>query len=121
MTETRTPFDIDRAKAGDPVETRDYRTFVFGGYNPKAYPSQQVVGWIDDCIQYCHSNGRIFHIEDRPTDLFMAPRTKTLWVGIAKHGNPRYTTDAFETEDAAERASSGITMLGIYPIEVKLP
>lgn len=126
MTETRKPFDHVRAAAGDPVETRDGRPFVFGGYNPEADEPQRVTGWVNGRVFALYENGRMYSSTEDDLDLYMIPRTVTLWVGVMRTDGPdgHYpTTEAYETREAAEKALTVYTLsrIGVYPIEVKVP
>jgi hypothetical protein len=72
----RKPFDLERAKAGDPVVTVYGKPFRFAGFNPDADPQERIVGWTD----YGHGVWGVSSL--REIELFMAPKKRTVWVRL---------------------------------------
>lgn len=62
------PFNLEAAKRGEPIITRDGRKAKFVAYVPEAEEFQQVLVLIDSHIWSCNSKGEAFAV-----DLCMAP------------------------------------------------
>lgn len=80
----RTHFDLEEAKAGKPLVTRDGRTALFVACVDKA-PGNPVVAWVEgEGVPYVYSkSGRWSGASDCIVDLFMAPKPKrTVWVSV---------------------------------------
>lgn len=101
------PFNVEKAKAGRKVVTRDGSEFVFGGYNPNAEEYHQVVGWIGTCVIVCSKDGKQFRNKASSLDLFLVAETKTMWIAICREENcdeTRNTSHLCSTEeDLVER------------------
>lgn len=105
------PFNLERALAGDPVVTRDGRPVKIAGHNPDANPRAAVCGWISEVVRQWDSKGKYYdHNLHRDTpsiqcncDLFMAPKTRTVWVSLYQGGNDYLTYwKQFDTEKEAD-------------------
>lgn len=66
------PFNLEAAKRGEPVVTRNEKPVIFGAHNPKAYDGQRVVVWIGRKCRTCFENGMSFVDMETEDDLFMA-------------------------------------------------
>jgi hypothetical protein len=53
-------FNLERALKGEKVITRAGNKFIISGYNPKAYQTYRLCGWVEDRTG---DNGR-FYMED---------------------------------------------------------
>lgn len=66
------PFDLEAAKRGEPVCTRDGRPVVFGAHCADMEPGRAIVGWLNGSAAGWYANGR-YYVDDDCWDLFMAP------------------------------------------------
>lgn len=101
------PFDVEKAKAGRKVVTRDLRPFVFGAYNPNAKEYRQVIGWVESFDIACSKDGKQFRDVESSLDIFLVAETKTMWMAICREENcdeTRNTSHLCSTEeDLVER------------------
>jgi hypothetical protein len=80
-------FNLEKALAGEPVETYDGRPVKIAGYNPDAFNGNELLGWIGGQIAYWDQNGIRRERYLLNTDLFMAEKSKTKysgWINIYK-------------------------------------
>lgn len=83
------PFDLARAKAGEPIVTRDGRKVRFLAHAPELEDLNRVVVAIegDRSAESFYENGCYIFDEDWANDLFMAPKPKrTVWVNVWVRG-----------------------------------
>ena len=77
------PFDLEAAKAGAPIVTRDGRPAKFIAHAAEAHPSQRLLVLIDGGVHLKFESGRYSnspaHVSHN--ELFMAPVKRTVWVG----------------------------------------
>ena len=78
------PFDLEAAKRGDPIINKYGFECYFIGVNKNGYVVCEIEG------------GHLIHYHD--TDLFMAPKKRTVWVNLWHSGH----YDARDTEAAAD-------------------
>lgn len=102
-TKERTKFDLQRALAGEPVETRDGRRVLQLAHFPMLEEDQRVIVALDgqtstDCY---YENGVYLPDKESPYDLFMAPKTKKLWIAVSKNQEcgSRGTSYAYENKE----------------------
>ena len=108
------PFNLERAIAGDKIVTRSGNEFKFAGYWKDAAPGVRITGWYFSgnakgalCSRY--EDGRCYHDEDNPGDLFMAPKLRTWWYAatpgrcINNACIPPIGTGFFETKEELEQ------------------
>lgn len=94
------PFDLEAAKAGAPLVTRDGRKARFVAHVPEAHARYRVLAMIDggSAAFAFHENGAYYSNLEYEVDLFMAPKPKrTVWVNI--YGNR--VAAFFDTEKEA--------------------
>lgn len=111
------PFDLEAAKRGEPIITRDGRAAKFIAHVPEAAEGSRVLVLINSGIPHHHENGSYFQEFGHPMDLFMAPKRRTVWVNLYPG-----TRDAcwHESEDAAnENASDDRIGSKAHPIEIE--
>jgi len=78
------PFDLEKAKAGAPIQTRGGRLAKFIAYVPEARASQQLIILIDDEVVRTYANG-FTHDDPASTshcDIVMAPVKREGWVNV---------------------------------------
>lgn len=83
------PFDLEAAKAGKPVCTRDGRKVRILCYDLKGaeYPIVALVeahDYLDESISTYDRNGRFDHDRENKNDLMMLPQKKEGWIIIHK-------------------------------------
>lgn len=107
------PFDLEAAKRGEPLVTRDGRKAKFVAYVPEAedYPVISIVEGGTTCSM-SRNDGGYYKNEKHPEDLFMAPKPmRTVYVNFYR--GP--TADVYTTERNAR------TDVGSWPIAIAVP
>jgi hypothetical protein len=123
------PFDLDRAKAGDPLVTRDGKAAHFIAHVPELEPQYRVIYRTSDAVSptECDESGQ-FYGEDSESrhDLFMAPKTRTVYVQIfdrqADTDGPSLRSVAFENKADAERnteTTAWKVLVAALPVEIE--
>ena len=112
------PFDLEAAKAGAPLVTRDGRPAKFIAHVGDAHPSQRLLVLIDGVVHTKFESGKYAsspaHVSDN--DLFMAPIKRTVWVNLYKH----HVAIWHDTEKAADDGTQGNRHGGrAWPIEIE--
>ena len=112
------PFDLEAAKAGAPLVTRDGRPAKFIAHVAEAHPSQRLLMLIDGTVHTKFESGKYAsspaHVSDN--DLFMAPIKRTVWVNLYKH----HVAIWHDTEKAADDGTRGNRHGGrAWPIEIE--
>lgn len=86
------PFDLEAAKRGEPIQTRDGRKATFIGLAPVML-AQGVVAYVegDNYVRFYCDDGKYLHTSKSQYDLVMAPKpkkslTKVLYLLVAKNG-----------------------------------
>ena len=117
------PFDLSRAKLGEPVITRDGRKARIVCFDKKGtYPLVALVEMGDYENTFSFKNDGCFAAEaNNESDLFMAPVKRTVWVNVYKV-EQAFTTGqiVYSNKQTAEQtADEGDNYLGAYPIEIE--
>ena len=114
-------FDLEAAKAGKPVCTRDGRKARIICFDAKC--NKPIVALIYDCnketvLQYLE-NGRFFVDQIDKYDLMMLPQKKEGWVNIYTSFDGVETgIDVYETEEIAKKnVDNSTSYLGTIKIE----
>jgi hypothetical protein len=118
------PFDLEKALAGEPVVTREGEKvkIVYVSKKDKTY---QVLGIIFDKITdeedtyWFTKEGK--DLDGGEYDLFMAPKTKKLWIAIHKTNGDNdgiYTTSNAYT--SKEKLSSGDSFKESHLVEIEI-
>ena len=112
------PFDLEAAKAGAPIVTRDGRPAKFIAHVAEAHPSQRLLLLIDGVVHTKFENGkhanRPAHVS--PNDLLMAPVKRTVWVNLYKYHAALW----HDTEKAADDCARNNRLGGrAWPIEIE--
>lgn len=114
------PFDLEAAKRGEPIITRDGRPVKFIAHVPEARAAHRVV-IVDVAAGYIgirHENG-MWGESPRKDDLFMAPRKRTVWVNLYKGHNAVWHNSEESADVIAEDGISHRIGLRAYPIEIE--
>lgn len=108
------PFNLEEAKAGHPLITRDGRPAKFVAHVPEAKDSQHVIVMIDRTVVAMYGyGGTCPHAtlrEQHDSDLFMAPRTIVKWgavSGLSQDAAMICRLSLYGNEDEARRRSPG--------------
>lgn len=119
------PFNLERALAGDPVVTRDGRPVTQLTYFRARNTTYKLIGVVDDDVESWSDRGETWSKGGiTNSDLFMAPKTRTVWVNLypspcsAISGNFVY----HESEERADiSASASPPRIGnkAFPIEIE--
>lgn len=122
------PFDLEAAKRGEPIQTRDGRPVKFIAHVPEATESQQVVVLIGNTVRARYPTGTFLDFEGDDDDLFMAPLKRTVWVNVY-YRRPcdwpgSLSTSAWDTKKDADEAASGngnLIRIGnrAWPLEIE--
>ena len=112
------PFDLEAAKAGAPIVTRDGRPAKFIAHVAEAQPSQRLVVLIDGGVYTKPESGGYSkspaHLS--PNDLFMAPVKRTVWVNVYGYGGATWrNTEKGADDDALNNRLGGRA----WPIEIE--
>ena len=80
-------FDLQKAIAGEPIQTRDGRKARFIAHVPEA--SRPVVVYVDgySLVSSLHENGAFLRGAEDSSDLVMAPRKRQLWVRAYRYSD----------------------------------
>lgn len=93
---THRPFNLDEAKAGAPIQTRDGRPAKFIAHVPEARTytiSALADGWL--C---CYREDGRSSTSMADSDIVMAPRKRTVWVNVYEFGN----ASVYKTREEAD-------------------
>jgi hypothetical protein len=87
------PFDLEAAKRGEPVCTRDGRAARIICFDYKDH-NDSIVALVSDIdgdedVMTCNYNGLVFQDCEAEEDLFMAPKKKTYYLNIYREENGR--------------------------------
>ena len=112
------PFNLEAAKAGAPIVTRDGQPAKFIAHVSEAHPSQRLVVLIDGGVYTKFESGKYAaspaYVSDN--DLFMAPVKRTVWVNLYEYGSARWHNTKCDAD-----ARAGDDRLGgrAWPIEIE--
>ena len=118
------PFNLEAAKAGKPVCTRDGRPARIIAYDLKGGFHKLVVLVQDhesyeDIYTYTES-GEYRKYCKNPLDLFMAPEKKEGWINLYKYLPYLHTIVDFEVYDTEQEAKDNIDKKGRYITTIKI-
>lgn len=122
-TPTPKPFDLEAAKLGKPLVTRDGRPARFVAHVPEATPAYQVVAFIEGNPQVTSHfiDGKMHDRFNSAGDLLMAPDTETVWVNIYQTyhtGDKAPIANAHTSKYQAMRAA---TRVGLKAVAIAVP
>ena len=117
------PFNLEAAKRGEPIQTRDGREAKFVAHVPEAIESQRIVVMLSGSLftmfetGLCSSSG-----VEYADDLFMAPKKRTVWVNLYEYtkASNRFDAYAYVSEALADHARSKDRIGGkAWPLEIE--
>jgi hypothetical protein len=108
------PFNLEEARKGVPICTRDGRPAEFIAYVPKGEALSQVIVLVGNKVFQLSAEGFAFTSLESDIDLFMAPQKRTVWVNF--YGS---SAEHFESEDIANNFAHA-ERIGkkAYPVEI---
>ena len=119
-------FNLEAAKAGKPVCTRDGRkarilTFDLNGYNGRSIVAAVTHKDGREVVHNFFSNGHVYYNDTiTPTDLMIVSEKKKGWIPIAWFGENKRGLLIFDTKEEAEAYYKDDTdncIVDIIPIE----
>lgn len=119
------PFDLEAAKRGEPMVTRNGRKATFVAHVAECYEQYRLIVLVEgnsSCI-HCFENGLFSRNDDSNDDLFMAPRKVTRWVNIRAGDCAAFHYDTPERAREEQRRSglSASEYLAIaVPVEIEV-
>jgi len=113
------PFDLEAAKRGEPIVTRDGREAKFIAHVPEANEIQKIVVSVDKGLISLRQNGRTWKDTDTRSDLFMAPKKRTVWVNLYSDGEAFYHYTQEEADDLDSGAKEDRIGGKAYPVEIE--
>ena len=120
------PFDIQKAKAGKPVCTRDGRKARIVCFDKN--DSKSIVALIQpqkgsdiEVVMDYHNDGKVYERDESTNDLMMLPEKKEGWVNICRNLNTNKTEldtkDIYNTKEEALQNLSSMTYVTTVKIE----
>jgi len=98
------PFDLEAAKRGEPIVCRDGTPATFIAHVPEAREINRALVLRNGLVYSLFESGKYFESDYYESDLFMAPKMRTLWVNLYKEqGRCCY----YDTEEEANMYGSG--------------
>jgi len=115
------PFDLEAAKAGEPIICRDGTPAKFIAHVPEVRAEFRVIALVNKSIRIYYETGIHPSASHPHYDLVMAPTKRTVWVNFYFQQSAMY----FESQDAANYAHNtfheDVNRIGgkAYPVEVE--
>lgn len=118
------PFDLEAAKRGEPLVTRDGRKVIDLHHFEKDQSDMCLCVHIagEGSPDWFRANGRKYGSEDSEEDLFMAPKTRKVYVNIytSTHGESNAWHHNSEEVARSRAKTTGRTVLAVaVPIEIE--
>ena len=111
------PFSLEAAKRGEPIVCRDGTPAKFIAYVPEARPACRVVVLAGDFVVTEAVDGRRWTDVESDTDVFMAPKKRTIWINAYWSGA---TVFSFGTQEEADKAATKDRLGGkAWPLEIE--
>jgi hypothetical protein len=109
------PFDLEAAKAGKPIVTRDGRKARLLAHVPEARQGYRVVAFIagDDSAGAFYEDGTYIQSEECRSDLFMDGESRTVYVNVFPGGH----ADWFDTEAEARAGLNARALKVAVPVK----
>jgi hypothetical protein len=118
------PFDLEKALAGDPVVTRDGRSVTEVHRFKTLGGPYRLIAVIGGSLYRLTERGQYDSTGTNETDLFMAPKKRTVWINLYANGTDQPLTGyiTYSSEAAANNAAKGSTnrIAGkAFPVEIE--
>lgn len=113
------PFDLEAAKRGEPIQTRDGRKARFIAHVPECHQLHRVLALVDGetFVQAFTEAGRYAKRDDSAEDLFMAPKKRTVWVNL--YYDRLLPSCWYYSEEYANRYAGRRIGNRAYPVEIE--
>ena len=97
------PFNLEAAKAGAPIVTRNGRPAKFIAHVAEAHPSQRLLVLIDGAVHLKFESGKHASSSNLvyDNDLFMALIKRTVWVNVYGYGGATWHNTEKDADDNA--------------------
>lgn len=124
------PFNLEMAKAGVPLQTRDGKEVIFITFDPRLREEEQVIFGIpysnkkDWRLYSAFANGRAQSDGYDDYDLFMNVAAKEQWIALQYYENLLHIDRfyrLFDTERAALNFAASHEPLLVPPFKIQLP
>lgn len=104
------PFDLEAAKRGEPIQTRDGQSAKFIAHVPEAQEHQRMVVFFDGAVWVVGESGNFYQNKFASNhDLFMSPRKRTVWVNLHPYAGIStsygYPATVYATKEMADAVS----------------
>ena len=112
------PFDLNAAKAGEPIVTRDGTPAKYIAHVPEARHSSQVLCLVRDTVFAYSPNGDYDPLRgESMLDLYMASTKRTVWVNLYNNGVCYF----YNTQVAADNCTKSTPRIGnkSWPMEIE--
>lgn len=118
------PFDLEAAKRGEPIQTRDGRPAKFIAHAPdSSYRSSKVACIVSgNFYLFCESGTWLEGSSQHANDLFMVSKKRTVWVNLyAIEGYPhKLESFAYANKVIADQFCRGDRIGGkAWPLEIE--
>jgi len=113
------PFSLERAKAGDPIQTRNGRKAKFITHVTGLKSENRLIVAVGerDALTSYFEDGRFYSDQEGSLDLFMAPKTRTVYVNFYRDGIGVWAR-CHNTAEEAYRMSGDRIGNRAYPVEI---
>ena len=115
------PFSLEAAMRGEPIVCRDGTPAKFVAHVPEAVKSQRVIVQIRNNFGLFHETGWWGEINPHYSDLFMAPKKRTVWVNFYGGLSATFFESESDADDAHNKFYSDMHRIGdrAYPVEIE--
>ena len=116
------PFNLEEAKAGNPLITRDGDSVTFIAHVPDAMEWSQLLVLKDRTVRHRYADGSVVPDIENLGDLFMAPVKRVVWVVAAKRPfatGHRFAWTYENENDALEQINRCNFYTGPYRLEIE--
>ena len=114
------PFDLEAAKRGEPIVTREGYKVEFIAHVPNARSSNQVVCLHGVQVLTHDESGKCGSYNGESSlDIFMAPKKRTVWVNLYSDGEAFYHHTKEEANDLDTGAIADRIGGKAYPVEIE--
>ncbi|HDR9003039.1 TPA: hypothetical protein QDA99_006598 [Burkholderia vietnamiensis] len=121
------PFDLEAAKRGEPIVTRDGRSVVFVAHDPSFTETHRVIVRVEGTgSPRCYlESGAYYKGDTNDLDLFMAPRKRTVYVNVYDQANPLGESQGnfavwHESEAVARKHADKSALACAVPVEIEV-
>jgi len=117
----RKPFDLEAAKAGAKLVTRNGKAARFLGHAPEVRNGHQVVAYVEgEKIPLHFSEGGRFTPDgaESPYDLFLVAETKAVYLNIYRNTWDQYTVREHDNETNARMLAEQHAVAVAVPVEI---